>query len=164
MWKQYLIENRKESKNVLHIPSVYCIISIPVVYYWKGSDLMGCYFGALGRLKIVPEPTRELVKEYLLFSAYSCPDRFNVDEVFSNPWFFDKDNMLASMIGKFCEPEIWYEHLKENFFEKRGYQLIGDPQFVAEGDDIDIWELGNSRVFEWYGLKKHFEELYLKEE
>ena len=52
---------------------------------------MGCWTVALGRLKIEPEPTADMIKEYLFFSEYSCPDDFRKDEVFSNPWFFDKN-------------------------------------------------------------------------
>ena len=57
---------------------------------------MGCWVAALGRLKIEPEPTAELIKDYLFFSEYSCPESYRKDEVFSNPWFFDKDLKFES--------------------------------------------------------------------
>ena len=122
---------------------------------------MGCWEAALGRLKIEPEPTADLIKEYLFFSAYSCPESYRKYEVFSNPWFFDKDLKLASFAGKFCEPSVWYEFLKENFFEKRGYKLIGDPQFVWEGE-FNLHDFSNERVEEWYNIKPIMEQRFLK--
>ena len=118
---------------------------------------MGLWIAALGRLKIEPEPTADMIKEYLFFSEYSCPNRYRRDEVFSNPWFFDKDLKLISFTGKFLEPEIWYEFLKVNFFEKHGYKLIGDPRFVNEGD-YNLRELQNERVDEWYRTKPLMEQ------
>ncbi len=105
---------------------------------------MGCWMGALGRLLIVPEPDNDLILEYSDFSKSACPEGYREDEVFSNPWYFDEKNRLASCIGKFSEPSVWYRCLKESFFEPRGYCLCGDPLFVGE-TDLDIWELGDSR-------------------
>ena len=122
---------------------------------------MGCWTVALGRLKIEPEPTADMIKEYLFFSEYSCPDDFRKDEVFSNPWFFDKNLNLVSFPGKFFEPEIWYQFLKVNFFEKRGYKLIGNPEFESEGE-FDLNEVGNARTEEWYRTKPILEERFLK--
>ena len=123
---------------------------------------MGCWTAAFGRLKIEPEPTADLIKEYLFFSEYSCPESFRKDEVFSNPWFFDKDLNLISFAGKFFEPEIWYDFLKENFFEKRGYKLIGDPQFVPEGE-FNLHDFSNQRTEEWYNTKPVLEQRFLKQ-
>lgn len=114
---------------------------------------MGCWMGALGRLTIEPEPDDELIMEYIDFSKHSCPKDYCEDEVFMNPWFFDADNKLASYIGKFAEPSVWYDHLKENFFEPRGYRLRGDPMFVGECD-LDIWKLGEERYREWNRKKR----------
>ena len=122
---------------------------------------MGLWIAALGRLKIEPEPTADLIKEYLFFSEYSCPESFSKDEVFCNPWFFDRDLNLISFPGKFCEPEIWYEFLKENFFEKRGYELTGDPQFVYEGH-FNLHDFSNERTEEWYRTKPILEQRFLK--
>ena len=123
---------------------------------------MGCWTAAVGRLKIESEPTADLIKEYLFFSEYSCPESFRKDEVISNPWFFDKDLNLISFAGKFFEPEIWYDFLKENFFEKRGYKLIGDPQFVPEGE-FNLHDFSNQRVEEWYNTKPVLEQRLLKQ-
>ena len=105
---------------------------------------MGCWIGALGRLTVLPEPTEELIREYISFSKNTCPKGYSEDEVFPNTWYFDENNNLASTIGKFAEPSIWYKHLKENFFEKRGYQLLGEPVYIGEGE-MDIWKLGKER-------------------
>ena len=109
---------------------------------------MGCWLGALGRLMILPEPDEKLIREFLDFMIQTCPKEYSEDEKFRNTWFFDEKNRLISGIGKFAEPSIWYEHLKENFFEKRGYELIGDPKIVGEGD-LDIWLLGDARFEEY---------------
>ena len=105
---------------------------------------MGIWLGALGRLKIMPEPDNNLIKEYVYFSKHTCPDSYSEDEIFPNSWFFDSENRLVSGIGKFAEPPIWYRHLKERFFEPRGYQLIGDPEIVGECD-LNMWKLGEER-------------------
>jgi len=112
---------------------------------------MGVWLGALGRLEVVPEPDEKLMKEFYEFSNSTCPKSYRADEVFANSWYFDEDNRLASGIGKFAEPCVWYDHLKENFFEPRGYQLIGDPHIIGECDpDIgfDFWEFGQERYEE----------------
>ena len=70
---------------------------------------------------------------------------------------------MVSHIGKRVESKVWYHHLKENFFEKRGYQLIGDPQFVWEHDqEIDVHDLGYKRALEAFDVRKYYEEKYLK--
>lgn len=119
---------------------------------------MGVWLGALGRLKIVPEPDDELIREYLYFSRHTCPKSYSEDEVFRNTWFFDKNNNLISGIGKFAEPSVWYDHLKEEFFQKRGYELIGDPKIVGEFD-LDLWSLGDARYEEYMQWKKRVQEL-----
>lgn len=119
---------------------------------------MGVWLGALGRLKIIPEPDDELIKEYLHFSRNTCPKGYREDEVFRNTWFFDKNNNLISGIGKFAEPSVWYDHLKEEFFQKRGYELIGDPKIVGEFD-LDLWSLGDARYEEYMQWKERVQKL-----
>ena len=53
---------------------------------------MGCWIGALGRLTIIPEPTDDLIMEYADFSDHACPEDYNEDEIFKNPWYFDEEN------------------------------------------------------------------------
>lgn len=120
---------------------------------------MGLWLGALGRLKILPEPDNDLIKEFVYFCNHTCPDGYSEDEIFRNTWFFDKDNNLISGIGKFAEPDIWYIHLKKEFFEKRGYQLIGDPKIVGECD-LNIWRLGDARNEEYILWKSGFKKLW----
>lgn len=93
---------------------------------------MGCWSVGLGRIKIEPEVTDELIGEYKEFSrrAEAFQDR---EEIFGNPWHFDEDNMLVCFPGKFCEPSEWFNEVK-SFFEQKGYRLIGDPDIVWEGD------------------------------
>ncbi len=109
---------------------------------------MGCWMGALGRLTIIPEPGEDLLMEYVDFSKSPCPKNYNKEEIFRNPWYFDEENRLASCIGKFAEPSVWYQCLKDEFFEPRGYHLCGDPLFVGE-EDMDLWILGEDRSREW---------------
>ena len=53
-------------------------------------------------------------------------------ECFLNTWFFDEENKLFSIAAKFAEPSIWYRHIKENFFEARGYELEGEMTVIGE--------------------------------
>lgn len=108
---------------------------------------MGCWMGALGRLTIIPEPGNELIIEYADFSKHACPEIYQ-EEFFPNPWYFDGENRLASLVGKFAEPSVWYHFLKEEFFEPRGYQLCGDPLFIGE-EEPNFWELEENRYQEW---------------
>lgn len=122
---------------------------------------MGVWLGALGRLKVVPEPDDNLIREFIHFSWNTCPAGYSEDEIFRNTWFFDKENNLISGIGKFAEPSVWYDHLKKNFFEARGYQLIGDPNIVGECD-LDMWKLGDQRNEEYVIWKQRVEKLMYK--
>ena len=119
---------------------------------------MGCWMGALGKLTIIPEPGNELIMEYAEFSKSACPKDYHEEEIFSNPWYFDEENRLASCVGKFAEPSVWYQFLKEDFFEPRGYQLCGDPTFIGE-EELNFWEIGEKRYLEWKMCEKRMDEL-----
>ncbi len=119
---------------------------------------MGCWMGALGKLTIIPEPGNELIMEYAEFSKSACPKDYHEEEIFSNPWYFDEENRLASCVGKFAEPSVWYQFLKEDFFEPRGYQLCGDPMFIGE-EELNFWEIGEKRYLEWKMCEKRMDEL-----
>ncbi len=122
---------------------------------------MGVLSIALEKLTVLPEPTKELLKDYLLFSEYFCPPEYCTDNVGLNPWFFDKDNKLVSLGGKMGEPEIWYLHIKR-FLEKRGFQLIGDPRIVSEMDvDIDVRHLEFERSIARFDDRKILEQRYI---
>ena len=89
---------------------------------------------AAGKLAVEPKVDDGTIREFIQFAEDTCPAEY-YDEKFTNTWFFDDDNNLISHEGKFAEPPIWYEHLKSNFFEKRGYVLSGDPYILGEGEE-----------------------------
>ena len=137
------------------------MLNIPLVYQKKGSVFMGILWIALEKLTVSPEPTKELMKDFLLFGEYFCPPEYRADDVGRNPWFFDKDNKLVSLGGKMGEPEIWYCHIKK-FLEKRGFQLIGDPKIVSEMDvDIDVRHLEFERIIARYDDRPILEQRFL---
>ena len=109
---------------------------------------MGCWLGAFGRLIVYPEPDEQLLRDYVYFSSHTCPKGYREDEIFGNSWFFDYKNRLISGIGKFAEPMVWYDHLKDFFFAPRGYRLYGDPEYVGEGEIPGIGKLGEEREVE----------------
>ena len=97
---------------------------------------MGVWLSAKGRLEVVPQPDDQLLVDFWIFSKYSWPDDYKrMDERFSNTWFFDENNKLACVAGKFAEPCIWYAWMKEHFFLPRGYDVIGDLEIIGEGDE-----------------------------
>ena len=114
---------------------------------------MGVWLSANGRLLVKPSVTEELIKEYVIFGIENCPDRYT-SEKFNNPWFFDSDNLLICHAGKFAEPSIWYDYIKEYFFEARGYELSGRPLFSGEGDS-DFWEIEFAKEQEEYAEWAH---------
>ena len=109
---------------------------------------MGTWIAAAGKLWVKPEPDENMIREFIKFNKSTCPHGYSEDEIFPNSWFFDENNMLASTAGKFCEPEIWYRHLKKYFFEERGYWLDGDPLIVGE-DYYDFQNLCRQRNAEY---------------
>ena len=102
-------------------------------YESKGGGKMGVWMIGTGNITIKPEVDEALIKEYIQFSKSCFPQEYE-DEWFPNTWFFDENNKLLSIEGKFAEPSIWYGHIKEKFFEARGYELEGDPVIIGEGD------------------------------
>ncbi len=101
---------------------------------------MGCWLLGAGELEVVPAPDKKLIEEYIAFSNETNPYS-NMDEHFSNPWFFNENYKLESIAGKFGEPSIWYNYIKD-FFERKGYQLLGEKKIVGEYEkEFDFWEL-----------------------
>ena len=92
---------------------------------------MGVWMIGTGNISINPQVDEELIKEYIQFSSSYFPEEYE-KEKFSNTWFFDEENRLFSIAGKFAEPSIWYRHIKENFFEIRGYKLVGEMKILSE--------------------------------
>ena len=123
---------------------------------------MGVWMRARGRLKVVPEPTEQMIKEYRVFSHYSIPDSYRPDEPFANTWFFDDEKRLTCLPGKYAEPSIWLDHLTKWFFDPRGYKLEGDPEIIGECDE-DFWDTQiNDKLSKEYDewLKKYPVNLY----
>lgn len=94
---------------------------------------MGVWMIGAGSISIKPQVDEALIREYIQFSKSCFPKAYR-EEHFSNPWFFDEENKLFSIARKFSEPSIWYRHMKENFFEVRGYELEGEMTVIGECD------------------------------
>ena len=111
---------------------------------------MGVWMIGTGNILIKPQVDEALIKEYIQFSK-SCYPKEYWDEVFPNSWFFDENNKLVSHAGKFAEPSIWYRHIKENFFEARGYELEGDMTIIGECDlgFEEVCEKSNEKYRRW---------------
>lgn len=93
---------------------------------------MGVWLIGTGNISVKPQVDEAIIKEYIQFSKRYHPKEY-WDECFPNPWFFDDNNELFSIEGKFAEPSIWYCHIKE-FFESRGYELEGEMTILGECD------------------------------
>jgi len=92
---------------------------------------MGVWMIGTGNISINPQVDESLIREYIQFSKSCFPKEYG-EEYFFNTWFFDEENNLFSIAGKFAEPSIWYRHIKENFFEARGYELLGEMMILGE--------------------------------
>lgn len=96
---------------------------------------MGIWLRANGRLTVLPPPDEKLLLDFWRFNKETWPEAYmRIDERFPNPWFFDKNNSLACVGGKFAEPHIWFNWMKEHFFIPRGYELVGELDIIGEGD------------------------------
>lgn len=118
---------------------------------------MGVWLRANGRLEVFPLPDEKLMVEFWVFSNNTWPEDYRqMDEHFANPWFFDKDNKLACIAGKFAEPGVWLEWMKIHFFEPKGYKLIGDEDIIGEGDpEVNVFDRKiHDEYFEWLGRIK----------
>ena len=122
---------------------------------------MGVWMIATGSISIKPQVDDILIKEYIKFSNNCFPKEY-VEEGFSNTWFFDENNKLISVAGKFAEPPIWYCHLKENFFEARGYELEGELEIIGEGEKgfIEACEKSMEKYQQWKIRRKSYDYNY----
>ena len=111
---------------------------------------MGVWMIGTGSISIKPQVDEELIKEYIQFSK-SCHPKEYKEETFPNTWFLDEENKLFSIAGKFAEPSIWYRHIKENFFEARGYELEGEMMVIGECDPgfEEICEKSEEKYKHW---------------
>ncbi len=111
---------------------------------------MGVWMIGKGNISIKPQVDEALIKEYIEFSKECFPKEYE-RENFSNTWFFDENNELFSIAGKFAEPSIWYRHIKENFFEERGYELEGEMMLIdeCEPDFEETFEKSEKMYEQW---------------
>lgn len=118
---------------------------------------MGVWMIATGSISIKPQVDDNLIKEYINFSKKCYPKEYE-DEGFPNTWFFDENNKLVSVAGKFAEPSIWYRHLKENFFEARGYELEGELTIIGECEKgfIEACEKSMEKYQKWEIRRKRY--------
>ena len=77
---------------------------------------MGLWLMAEEKIDVVPAVDDRFIREFVEFSIISCPVEY-CTEKFANPWYFDSENKLACVSGKFAEPGIWYRHLKKYLFD-----------------------------------------------
>ena len=118
---------------------------------------MGCWMMAEDRIGITPEVNDRLIREFIEFSIISCPVEY-CTEKFANPWFFDSENKLVCIAGKFAEAGIWYDHLKQYFFERWGYKVPDEISIIGEGDE-GFWELAEIRAKEYKEWKIRSEKI-----
>lgn len=95
---------------------------------------MGVWTIATDRIQIGKEVDDILIKEFIIFSDISCPKSY-CREKFCNLWFFDEKNRLICHAGKFAEPEVWYEHLKEYFFAPYRHFLPDEIHYLGECEE-----------------------------
>ena len=62
--------------------------------------------------------------------------------------------------GKFIEPIVWIEHIREYFFEPRGYELLGEVEIIDELDG-GFWEFEKSKEDEYNIWRERKRELML---
>ena len=111
---------------------------------------MGVWMIGTGNISIKPQVEENLIKEYIQFSKSCYPEDYGEDGSF-NIWFFDENNKLFSIAGKYAEPSIWYRHIKENFFEARGYELEGEMTIIGEGEPgfMETCESSEEKYRQW---------------
>ena len=63
---------------------------------------MSVWMIGTGNITIKPEVDETLIKEYIQFSKSCFPEEYR-DEKFANTWFFDEENKLFSISGKFVK-------------------------------------------------------------
>ena len=116
---------------------------------------MGVWMIGTGSISIKPQVDEALIKEYIQFSKNYFPEEYR-KEHFLNTWFIDENSKLFSIAGKFAEPAIWYRHVKENFFEARGYELEGEMTVIGECDSgfEEVCKKSEKKYQQWKKLKE----------
>ena len=121
---------------------------------------MGVWMRALGRLEVEPAPDEKLLLDFYRFNRTHQPNDYKrMEEHFSNTWFFDENNRMACLAGKFAEPTVWFRFMRDVFFEPRGYSLIGNLNVVGECESNEIWDRSIVKEYEcWEKRIKELEE------
>lgn len=111
---------------------------------------MGAWMIGTGNISIKPQVDETLILEYIEFSNRCIPKEYS-KEYFPNTWFFDEDNKLISIPGKFAEPSIWYRYIKEKFFEEKGYEIEGEMVVLGECEPgfEEACEKSNEKYEQW---------------
>ena len=116
---------------------------------------MGLWLMAEDKIEVVPAVDDKFIREFIEFSIISCPTEY-CREKFANPWYFDSENRLACVSGKFAEPEVWYDHLKKYLFDPWGYKIPDEISIIADYDK-GFWELAEVRAAEYKKWKERSE-------
>jgi hypothetical protein len=103
---------------------------------------MGCWIAFKGGLAFDKPITDSIKKEFDDFIAKSSEVAY-VFEDYSNTWRFI-DELLVCDLTKFGEYCVWLEHIYNDFFMPRGFNMYGSLLMSGEGD-YDRWSL--RRVF-----------------
>lgn len=120
---------------------------------------MGTYMMSRDEIELNVEVNERLIEDYIIFSELTCPEDYR-REKFPNTWFFNRERKLVSLAGKFAEASIWYDHLRDYFFEPRGIHLPEKVAILADMDRSDFWEINHKRqeeFFDWYEMKSNIE-------
>lgn len=98
---------------------------------------MGTYMMSRDEIELNVEVNERLIEDYIIFSELTCPEDYR-REKFPNTWFFNRERKLVSLAGKFAEASIWYDHLRDYFFEPRGIHLPEKVAILADMDRSDF--------------------------
>ena len=120
---------------------------------------MGVWMIGTGNISVKPRVEEALIKEYIQFSESCFPKEYR-KEIFPNTWFFDENNKLFSIAGKFAEPSIWYPYIKEKFFEARGHELEGEMTIIGECDQgfEEACEKSKEKYQQWKRRVDYYED------
>ena len=106
---------------------------------------MMCYVMAPERIEIGTDVTEEMMESLYWFGKSTRPGVDREDYGPSgNTWFFDRENKLACVAGSYDSAELWYEHLRLNFFQPRGIDLPEKIRFAWD-ESKGFWELSAIR-------------------
>ena len=123
-----------------------CFVDIDEAYEIREDDFNKLDLSIRGAL-----PEGYFKQITLLFNPWSATS-------WLKPRFFDSENKLVCIAGKFAEPEVWYDHLKQHFFERWGYNVPDEITIIGECDE-GFWELAEGRAKEYKEWKIRSEKI-----